>query len=88
MQDPILFGSTVLLRLATPGPTNTLLAAGGGTVGLRRALVLVPAEAGRTIITILTIGLLIGGVVASVPALSLGLGLLGGAYRVRLAAKL
>ena len=41
MQDPVLFTLTVLFILGTPGPTNTLLATAGGTVGFRRALPLV-----------------------------------------------
>jgi threonine/homoserine/homoserine lactone efflux protein len=88
MQDPTLFVLTVLLILGTPGPTNTLLAAGGGTVGFRRALPMVPAEASGYLITILTVGLVIGPAIASIPALALGLRLAVGAYLVRLAAKL
>ena len=88
MQEPTLFVLTVLLILGTPGPTNTLLAAGGGTVGFRRALPLVPAEASGYLITILTVGLVVGPVITSLPALALGLRLAVGAYLVRLAAKL
>jgi threonine/homoserine/homoserine lactone efflux protein len=88
MQEPTLFVLTVLLILGTPGPTNTLLAAGGGTVGFRRALPLVPAEASGYLITILTVGLVIGPIIASIPALALGLRLAVGAYLIRLAAKL
>lgn len=88
MQDPFLFGSTILLILATPGPTNMLLAAGGATLRTRRALPLVAAEAVGYTITILLVGLLLGPIVASVPALSLGLRLTIGAYLIWLAAKL
>jgi threonine/homoserine/homoserine lactone efflux protein len=38
------FAAAVALILATPGPTNTLLAAAGARAGLRASLTLVPAE--------------------------------------------
>jgi threonine/homoserine/homoserine lactone efflux protein len=88
MQDPTLFVLTVLLILGTPGPTNTLLATGGGTVGFRRALPLVAAEAIGYLISILTIGLVVRPVIASMPAVAVGLQLAVGAYLIRLAAKL
>ncbi|MCR0984385.1 LysE family translocator [Roseomonas populi] len=88
MQDPILFALTVLLILGTPGPTNTLLATGGGTVGFRRALPLVPAEAAGYSITILAVGLVLGPLIAGVPAVALGLRLVVGAYLIWLAVRL
>jgi threonine/homoserine/homoserine lactone efflux protein len=88
MQEPTLFVLTVLLILGTPGPTNALLAAGGATLGFRRALPLVPAEASGYLITILTVGLIVGPAIASAPALALGLRLAVGAYLISLAAKL
>ena len=44
MADPIVFLAAVFALLVVPGPTNTLLAASGATVGVRRSLRLVPAE--------------------------------------------
>jgi threonine/homoserine/homoserine lactone efflux protein len=55
---PFILG--VLVLLATPGPTNTLLAASGASVGLVRSLKLVPAELAGYLASILAIGLLIG----------------------------
>ncbi len=42
--DPLSFAAAVGVILATPGPTNTLLAAAGARAGLRASLALVPAE--------------------------------------------
>lgn len=88
MQDPVLFTLTVLLILGTPGPTNTLLATAGGTVGFRRALPMLPAEAAGYLIAILTIGLVLGPVLAAQPWVAAGLRLAVGGYLLWLAAKL
>jgi threonine/homoserine/homoserine lactone efflux protein len=88
MRDPVLFALTVLLILGTPGPTNTLLATAGGTAGFRRALPLVPAEAGGYLISILAIGLAVGPAIASLPAVALGLRLAVGVYLAWLAVRL
>jgi threonine/homoserine/homoserine lactone efflux protein len=88
MQDPTLFVLTVLLILGTPGPTNTLLATAGGTMGFRRALPLVPAEACGYLISILSVGLALGPVIASMPAVAIGLRLAVGVYLAGLAVKL
>ena len=88
MQDPVLFALTVLLILGTPGPTNTLLATAGATVGFRRALPLVPAEAAGYLIAILIIGLALGPAIAGVPAVAAGLRLAVGGYLAWLAVKL
>ena len=80
MQDPLLFALTVLTILGTPGPTNTLLATGGASVGFRRALLLIPAEGAGYLIAILTWGLLVGPLLASSPVVNLGLRLLVGCY--------
>ena len=78
MQDPVLFTLTVLLILGTPGPTNTLLATAGATVGFRRALPLLPAEAAGYLIAILAIGLALGPFIAGVALAWIGLGSLLG----------
>lgn len=52
MTDPILFAFAVIAILATPGPTNALLATAGAANGLRRSLPLVPAELAGYLIAI------------------------------------
>lgn len=88
MTDPILFLLTVLFILGTPGPTNTLLATAGATVGIRRALPILLGESAGYLISILIIGLLIGPALASLPAVALTLRLMVGAYLLWLAFRL
>lgn len=65
---PFLFGSLALL--ATPGPTNTLLAAAGAALGVRRALRLIPAELTGYLIAIGLLSLVVVPLMATVPVLS------------------
>ncbi|WP_043340278.1 LysE family translocator [Belnapia moabensis] len=88
MKDPLLFALAVLAVLATPGPTNTLLATSGAMVGLRRSLPLVPAEAAGYGIAILTLGLVLGPVMAGQPLLAAALRAAVGAYLLMLAWRL
>ena len=88
MVDPLLFALAVLAVLATPGPTNTLLATSGAMVGLRRSLALVPAEAAGYGIAILTLGLVLGPVMAGQPMLAAALRAAVGAYLLLLAWRL
>lgn len=88
MEDPLLFALAVLAVLATPGPTNTLLATSGAMVGLRRSLPLVPAEAAGYGIAILTLGLVLGPVMAGQPLLAAALRAAVGAYLLMLAWRL
>ena len=44
MAEPTVFALAVLALLATPGPTNTLMAVAGATLGMSRGLRLIPAE--------------------------------------------
>jgi threonine/homoserine/homoserine lactone efflux protein len=52
MTDPVSFALAVLLVLATPGPTNTLLATAAATRGLRNCFFLMPAEIAGYMISI------------------------------------
>lgn len=88
MTDPLLFALAVLAILATPGPTNTLLATGAASAGFRHALPLIPAEAAGYLIAISVIGYGLGPAVAASPVLGLALRLAVGAYLVTLAWKL
>lgn len=80
MHDPLLFAVTVLTLLCTPGPTNTLLATAGASVGWRRALGLIPAEGAGYLLSILTLGLVVGPMIASSPVVSTALRLAVGAF--------
>ena len=82
------FIGLVITILLTPGPTNTLLASSGIQVGLRKSLLLIPAEAMGYIIAITAWGMLIGKVSATLPLLPTFLKLLSAAYIIFLAIKL
>ena len=88
MEDPLLFALAVLAVLGTPGPTNSLLATAGATAGLRRSLPLIAAEAAGYTLAILTIGLLLGPVLAGAPLLATALRIAVGAYLLLLAVRL
>jgi threonine/homoserine/homoserine lactone efflux protein len=88
MEDPLLFTLAVLAVLATPGPTNTLLATSGAMVGVRRSLALVPAETAGYCTAILTLGLVLGPVMAGQPMLAAALRAAVGAYLLLLAWRL
>ena len=76
------FIGLVITILLTPGPTNTLLASSGIQVGLRKSLLLIPAEAIGYIIAISAWGMLIGKVSTTLPLLPTFLKLLSAGYIV------
>lgn len=88
MEDHFLFVLSVLTILGTPGPTNTLLATSGASIGWRRSLTLIPAEAAGYAISILAIGLLLGPALASAPLLATAMRMAVGAYLLVLAVRL
>lgn len=83
-----LFMALVVTILFTPGPTNTLLASSGIQVGVRRSLMLVPAEALGYVVAISAWGLLIGYVSDKYPAIPSILKLFSASYILYLAIKL
>ena len=73
MIEPTLFLLAVLSLLATPGPTNTLLATSGATVGVKRSLVLLVGELGGYLISLAVLRIVLGPVIAGVPVLGIAL---------------
>jgi len=88
MIDPTLFPAACALVLATPGPTNTLLAAGGAAMGWRRSLPLVPAELAGYLLGIAAWGALLVPAMGALPWLGQLLRLACALYLVHCAAKL
>lgn len=82
------FSLAVLTLLATPGPTNTLLAASGAYAGVRRSLKLMPAEIAGYTISIGLLSLALGPVVTAHPGLTLALKLAASLWLVFCATKL
>ncbi len=73
MSDTSSFILSVLTLLIVPGPTNTLLAASGAAVGLRRSLVLIPAECCGYLLSILAVIFILGPLLGDTPILGAGL---------------
>jgi threonine/homoserine/homoserine lactone efflux protein len=73
MTDPILFTLAVLTLLGTPGPTNTLLATSGATVGVRRSVRLLVGELAGYLIAVGTIRIVLGPVIHSYPLVGIAL---------------
>ena len=88
MTDPLLFLFAVTTLLAAPGPTNTLMATSGATVGLVRSLPLLAAVLAGYLIAIALIRLAIGPLIAAYPSLGIGLKLAVTIYLVRMAIRL
>ncbi len=88
MQDPLLFALAVIALLATPGPTNTLLAASGALAGYRRSLPLLAAEIAGYLAAIGTLHLVLGQIIATSPLVQAALRLAVGAYLLAAAWKL
>ena len=88
MTDPILFFLAVATILATPGPTNTLMATSGATAGIARSWPLLVAEITGYLIAILAIRAVLAPVVHAYPAIGIGLKVAVAVYLVWLAVKL
>ncbi|MEE1654932.1 LysE family transporter [Microvirga sp. CF3062] len=85
MIDLLTFVPAVAAILATPGPTNTLLASSGVQAGFRRSLPLVPAELCGYALAIAGWGLFLEPVSAALPWLKPALRLACAAYLVVIA---
>ena len=79
---------TAVVILICPGPTNALLATSGATVGWRRSLPLLLAEVTGYLISILTIGFVIGREIAGMPRVAVALKVVAGIYLVALALRM
>ena len=86
--DLFAFSLAAVSLLATPGPTNTLLATSAAAVGARRSVQLLPAELTGYFVSILILRGLLGPVIAASPLLKLGLHAAVALYLLYLAAML
>lgn len=80
MQDVWLFVLASIALLATPGPTNTLLATAGALGGIKRAVPLLLGELAGYLITITLLLAALGPIIAAQPLLATGLKLVVAAY--------
>src|SRR5665213_2877257 len=88
MSNPWLFILSVLTVLATPGPTNTLLATGSALAGIRASLPLLLAELFGYLITVDLVGFLLRPLLAANPAIGVGLKIAVALYLVYAAVRL
>ncbi|NBN63797.1 LysE family transporter [Microvirga tunisiensis] len=84
--ETFLLGATALL--ATPGPTNTLLATSGAGRGVLRSLPLLAGEIGGYVLAILILREGVGPAIAAVPAFETALRLAVSGYLLYLALRL
>jgi threonine/homoserine/homoserine lactone efflux protein len=80
MTDPVAFALAALALLATPGPTNTLLATSGAAAGFWGSLRLVAAESIGYAFAIAVLALVIGPVVNTSQVLGIALRLACGIF--------
>ena len=67
MTDPTLFIAAVLILLSTPGPTNTLLATSGATLGVSRSLSLLVGELTGYLVAITAVRVVLGPIIQAHP---------------------
>jgi threonine/homoserine/homoserine lactone efflux protein len=78
--EPLAFMLAAFALLATPGPTNTLLATSGAAAGFKRSLPLIAAEIGGYMISISVLALVIGPLVRASHELNVVLRIACGIY--------
>jgi threonine/homoserine/homoserine lactone efflux protein len=88
MTDLATFALGAIALLATPGPTNTLLATAGATRGIKASLPLLLAEAAGYVLAILGLRTLVGPLMATEPVLANVLSAIVCVYLVYLSWKL
>jgi threonine/homoserine/homoserine lactone efflux protein len=88
LANPLLFITSVVILLIMPGPTNTLLATSGATVGFRRSMHLLLGELSGYIVSILLIQFGLGPAMSRAPSTALILRVAAGAYLMVLSIKL
>lgn len=86
--EPVSFVLASLTLLATPGPTNTLLATSGAAVGMRRSVPLLVAEFMGYLLAIVLLRSLVSPVIAAAPVVGTALRLAAAVYLLYLAFKL
>src|SRR5471032_1867976 len=88
MENPVLFAASVMILLIMPGPTNTLLATSGATVGLQRSTPLLLGEIAGYILSILLIEFVLGPSISGAHLAPSILRIAAGAYLMFLSIKL
>lgn len=86
--DKVTFIAATLSLLATPGPTNTLLATSGAGVGAYRSVHLLMAELSGYLLAIVLLRCILGPFIAAVPVFGVGLGIAVAIYLIYLAGML
>lgn len=88
MTDPLLFLLAVATLLATPGPTNTLMATAGATAGIRASLPKLLAELAGYLIAIAAIRIVLGPLIHAYPLVGTALKIAVALYLVWVAIRL
>lgn len=88
MQSMVEFLLAVLVLLLTPGPTNTLLAVSGASVGIRRSLPLIAGEISGYLVVILPLVLVAAPWLEQHPGIAMALRLCSAAWVLFLAFRL
>ncbi len=88
MDNPVIFGASILILLLMPGPTNTLLATSGATVGFQRSAPLLLGEIAGYTLSILLIEFVLGPAMSGARLTASTLRIAAGAYLMLLSIKL
>jgi threonine/homoserine/homoserine lactone efflux protein len=86
--EPTAFVVASVALLATPGPTNTLLATSGAAIGVRRSIPLLAGELCGYMAAITLLRVLVGPIVVAIPAFEILLRIAVVSYLLYLSAKL